>query len=186
MIDSSDEQSDGELARRVLDGEKRAFDAIVLRHKLALYRIVVRLTGDDDDALDIVQEAFVSAHQALRRYDPARPMRAWLTRIAVNKARDWRRRRAVRRFVAAFLPIDEGLEVSAPQPSPEVQAADREELTKVTAAIAMLPANLAEVLVLRAIEGQSQAEVADALGISEKAVETRLYRARRRLSELRG
>lgn len=119
---------------------------------------------------------------SLRRFDMGRPMRAWLARIAINKARDWRRRRAVRRLIWAVLPIEHASDIADDQPAVDTLAADREELRQVGAAIATLPANLRETLVLRAIEGMSQAETAEALGISEKAVETRLYRARLRLA----
>lgn len=64
-----------------------------------------------------------------------------------------------------------------------MQTADRQELERVAAAIAALPGNLRETLVLRTIEGLSQAETAETLGVSEKAVETRLYRARQKLAE---
>lgn len=181
MSDGFGDQSDGDLAALSLTGEQAAFTALVRRHKEPLHRLVARLIGDDDEALDLVQEAFVSAHRALRHYDRNRPMRAWLSRIAINKARDWRRRRAVRRLIQVILPIDYGMDAADPASSAETQAADRQELEKVAAAIAVLPASLRETLVLRTIEGLSQSETAQTLGISEKAVETRLYRARQRL-----
>ena len=177
------ERTDGELVDLCLAGNRQAFAEIVRRHKVQIYRIVVRLVGDEDEALDILQEAFVSAHAALRRYDKARPMRAWLTRIAINKARDWRRRRIVRRLIWAILPIEHAADTPDDTPSPEIAASDRQELARVAGAIGQLPANLREVLILRTLEGQSQAEAAEILGISEKAIETRLYRARRTLTE---
>lgn len=177
------DRPDGELAARALAGQDAAFAAIVARYKAPLHHLVARLTGDEDEAVDIVQEAFIAAHGALRRYDPERPMRAWLTRIAVNKARDWRRRQVVRRLISAVLPDDA---VAIPDDSPAVDriVGDRAELRRVQAAIARLPARLREILVLRTMEELSQAEAADVLGISQKAVETRLYRARARLAEL--
>lgn len=175
--------TDGELAALSLTGRNDAFAHIVRRHKEPLYRLVVRMIGDDHDALDVVQEAFVSAHRALGDYDQERPIRAWLSRIAINKARDWQRRRTVRRWISAILPIDQATEVAEEAPSIETQAADRQEMRRVSDAIAALPGNLREVLVLRTIEELSQKETAQMLGISEKAVETRLYRARRKLAE---
>ncbi|MBW6984203.1 hypothetical protein KXT15_25030, partial [Salmonella enterica subsp. enterica serovar Weltevreden] len=96
-------------------------------------RLVARIVGDDDEALDIVQEAFVAAHRALRRYDMARSMRPWLSRIAINKARDWRRRRAIRRLIAVVLPIDHAADTADATPSIETATADRQELRHVTA-----------------------------------------------------
>jgi RNA polymerase sigma-70 factor (ECF subfamily) len=111
-------------------------------------------------------------------------MRAWLARIAINKCRDWRRRRAVRRLISFILPIDHAVETPDKAALADVVAADREEMVHVTNAIAMLPVNLRATLVLRTIDGLTQAETAEVLGVSEKTVETRLYRARARLSEL--
>lgn len=180
------DRSDGELAALCLAGQRRAFAEIVRRHKAPLHRMVARLIGDEEEALDVVQETFVSAHDALRRYDPARPMRAWLARIAINKARDWRRRRIVRRLISVVLPLDHALDTADDVPSIETRAADRQELDRVAAALATLPGNLREVLVLRTIEGLNQAETAGILAISEKAVETRLYRARQKLADRLG
>lgn len=175
---------DARLALAARGGDQRAFTAIVARHKAALYRIALRITGDPDHALDVVQESFVAAFSALARYDPARSMRAWLTRITINKARDWQRRQAVRRFVGALVPFGAvDVEPVADQPGPDRIAEERDEIARTGSALARLPTRLREVLVLRTIEGLDQAETARALGISAKAVETRLYRARRRLIE---
>lgn len=183
MTDTLADRTDGELAALALAGGESAFAEIVRRHKESLHRLVARIIDDDDEALDVVQEAFVAAHRALANYDMARPMRAWLSRIAINKARDWRRRRAVRWLISAILPLGHAHEAADETPSIETSAADREELRRVAAAIAALPGNLRETLVLRTIEGLSQADTALTLGISEKAVETRLYRARQKLAD---
>lgn len=175
--------SDGELAALSLAGRTAAFAEILARHRDAVYRIVAASIGDPEEALDLVQETFVSAHAALRRYDAGRPMRAWLTVIALNKCRDWARRRAVRRLFAFARSLDDAAErVVEDRPGLDVEAEDREALARAAQAIAALPASLREVLVLRTIEGLSQAESAAALGVSEKAVETRLRRARLRLA----
>ena len=183
MSEGYADRSDGDLAALSLAGEQAAFSEVVRRHKQPLHRLVARIIGDDDEALDVVQDAFIAAHGALRSYDPTRPMRAWLSRIAINKARDWRRRRAVRRLISAVLPMPDADLTADDAPSAETVASDRQELACVAAAIARLPSNLRETLVLRTIEGLSQAEVAETLRVSEKAVETRLYRARLKLAQ---
>ena len=176
------DRTDGELAVLSRGGDAAAYGEIVRRHKQPLHRIVARLAGDEEEAVDIVQDAFIAAHAAIAKFDTGRSMRTWLTRIAVNKARDWRRRRIVRRFISAMLP-DEAIEVADDVPAIDSAVADRAELARVEAAIGRLPANLREVLVLRTIEGLTQAEVGEALSIGEKTVETRLYRARLKLRE---
>ena len=177
--------SDGELASLSLVGREAAFGELVRRHRSALYRLALGSVGDPDEAFDIVQETFVSAHLALKRYDPARPMRAWLVAIAINKCRDWARRRKVRRFFSFALPIDAAVEnVREDRPGQDVQAADRQELARLRRAIAELPSSLREPLVLHAIEGMSQADAASVLAVTEKAVETRLRRARIKLAAM--
>lgn len=178
--------SDGALATRSIAGDNRAFAELVTRYKQFLYGLTVRLVGNPDDALELVQEAFVAAHGALRNYDASRPMRTWLARIAVNKARDWQRKERVRAVLRNVLPIGEAPDIAANQASVEQTVIDRAELAEVRQRIARLPIRLREVLVMRTIEGWSQAEVAEMLNISEKAVETRLYRARRRLENTSG
>lgn len=175
--------SDGELAALSLGGRQAAFAEIMRRHRDAVYRLVVANVGDPEEALDLVQETFVAAHRALARYEHARPMRRWLATIALNKCRDWRRRRLVRRLFAFALPLDgDSAEVPEDRVLPDALAADRAELRQVARAIAELPDALREPLVLRAVEDLSQAETAAILGITEKAVETRVRRARAKLS----
>ena len=177
--------SDGELASLSIIGRDAAFAEIVRRHRAALYRVVLSNIGDPDEALDVVQETFVSAHGALARYDPDRPLRAWLAAIAINKCRDWGRRRTVRRLFSFALPINAAVEnIPEDRVGQDTEVADRQELQRLRRAIANLPLSLREPLVLHAIEGMSQAETADILAITEKAVETRLRRARIKLAEI--
>lgn len=179
------ECTDGELAALTLAGRQSAFAEIMRRHREPIYRTIRGYVGSSEDALDLVQECFVAAYKRLDSFDQARPLRAWLARIAINKCRDWSRRRAVRRLLfSAATAQDEAL-LADPAPPLDEAAADREELDRLWRAIADLPRNLKEPLVLRVIDELSQAEVAAVLRISEKAVETRVYRARKRLSALR-
>lgn len=174
--------SDGELAALALGGRDAAFAALMRRHQEPIYRLVRAHIGDADEALDLVQDCFAAAYRALDRYDPARPMRAWLSTIALNKCRDWGRKRWVRRLFSSTTLDGEAAWVVDERGSPDRIAADRQELARAARAIANLPTVLKEPLILRTIEGLSQAETAQVLGISPKAVETRLRRARERLS----
>lgn len=175
--------SDGELATLSIAGREAAFGEIVRRHRSALYRLVLGNVGDADEALDLVQETFIAAHRALARYDAARSMRAWLATIAINKCRDWGRRRTLRRFFTFARPLDEADHVLDERPGADVEAIDHQELARLRRAIAALPATLREPLVLHLLDGRSQAETATILSITEKAVETRIRRARLKLTE---
>ncbi len=179
MSGTNPDDSDAVLAARALQGDRSAFNHIVRRHQEPLYRFIRRYVGDADEAYDLLQETFVSAWQALGRYDPARPAATWLRRIALNKCRDWGRRRVVRRFFYSARALDETTA------APEASADDGNEaaLTRLDRAIAGLPGQLKEPLLLTAFEGLSQAAAGEALGISAKAVETRVYRARKQLAE---
>ena len=176
--------TDGELATLSIAGRQAAFAEIMRRYRQPVFRLARACTGESDEALDLVQETFVAAHQALSRYDTQRSMKAWLSTIAINKCRDWGRKRTVRRFFSFAISEDGQADaVIDDGPATDTTVADRQELDRVTRAIATLPMNLKEVLVLRTIEGLSQAETAEVLGVSQKAIETRLYRARARLIE---
>lgn len=179
--------TEGELATLSIAGRDAAFAEIMRRHRQSVFRTVRGYVGDADEALDVVQETFVAAHRALPRYDGERAMRAWLATIAINKCRDWGRKRIVRRLLTFAAPIGREAEnVASSQVAIDDATGDRQELARVTRAIADLPATLKEALVLRTIEGFSQAETAAILAVSEKAVETRVHRARAKLSEWMG
>lgn len=174
--------SDGELVALQLGGRDAAARELMKRHREPVYRLVQSLIGDPTEALDITQETFIAAFAALERFDTSRPFRVWLSRIAINKCRDWARRRAVRKFFTFAAPIEAADAVANEDVAADVLLSDREELARVRSAIAILPTVLKETLLLRTVEGLSEDETAAALSISRKAVETRLYRARQALT----
>ena len=179
------DRTDAELARLSADGDDRAFGELVLRHQERLFRLLRRYLGSADEAQEAAHEAFVAAWTALRRYDPERPFGAWLRTIAINKARD-RGRRIALRWVLFGDPAKTDL--ASAEWSDSAKLADevlieRQRLVTLDRAIAKLPRNLKEPLLLTAIEGLSHKEAADVLGLSAKSVETRVYRARKRLAE---
>ena len=174
--------TDGELATLSMAGRQTAFAEIMNRYRQPIFRLIRASIGDADEALDLTQESFISAHQALARYDPERSMRTWLATIAINKCRDWGRKRRVRRFLTLGGTLGAEAELVADdQVAIDDAASHRQELKRVARAIAALSSDLRETLVLRTIEGLSQSETANILGITEKAVETRLHRARAKL-----
>ncbi len=181
-------ESDAELVRRARAGEERAYTLLMRRHKEALYRFARRYTGDSDEAYEIVQLTFISAWQALARFETGRAFDTWLRAIALNKCRDKARRAKVRGyFFGPRVHRDEAAaDPAAPLPGPENMAADRDELRAVETAIARLPDGLKAPLILTAIEGLSMAEAGQILGMTPKAVENRIYRARKALADVLG
>jgi RNA polymerase sigma factor (sigma-70 family) len=175
--------SDAVLVAATLRGDETAFTALVGRYKKPLYRYVHRYVHNEAEAQDILQEALIAAWRGLKSYDPNRPLEFWLRRIALNKCRDRARRLAVRRIL---LPWGNGLrEAAAPDPAPPIDESlvENEQLKRARDAIDALPAKLRDPLILTAIEGLSQAEAAEILGITVKAVEGAVYRAKRQLTE---
>lgn len=178
--------SDGDLVVLARGGRPGAYAAIVTRHKAALYRLILAQVRDADEALDLVQESFVAAHGALARFDSSRCLRAWLSRIAINKCRDWARRRRVRNMLARVLPVEAVETVADDRIGAEAAAIERDSLARTLAALDALPDALRLPLILCAVEGLSQIEAAETLGVSIKAVELRIRRARAALREQRG
>ena len=177
-------QSDAEVVALTLSGRQEAYRELLARYREPIYRLIRASTGDEHEAQDLAQETFIAAFSALGSYDPARPLANWLRQIALNKCRDWARRRRLRAMLWRPAPIDTAHMVPDGAIPADVAAADRAELARVNAAITRLPTRLRETLILRTIEGLTQTETAELLGISKKAVETRLYRARGKLTAM--
>lgn len=172
---------EAELVVRAQRGDRAAFDALVTRYKDVLYRFIRRYVGQTDDAYDILQNCFVSAWEGLDRFDPARPLLAWLRAIALNKCRDFGRRQKVRRVFLKAFAIEQSIsDLVSTQPADGAED-DAFRLAKLDNAIAELPTRYKEPLLLTVVNGLSHQEAAEVLGITSKAVEMRLYRARRNI-----
>jgi RNA polymerase sigma factor (sigma-70 family) len=180
----SPDATDAELVARVLKGEEPAFTALMRRHKSWLYLYIRRHTRSSEDAWDILQESFASAWGALKRYDPTRPFDIWLRRIALNKCRDKARKETVRRRVFALvgLPAEAVEQVADAAPLAEASSIAEQTMRRLNEAIRRLPDGLREPLILTALEGLSQKEAAEVLGVTPKVVEMRAYRARKQLA----
>lgn len=177
MTDDNTER-DAALAIKARNGDKRAFTQLMQNTKQPLYRFVRRYVASDDDAYDIVQDSYIAAWTALKRYDERRPFATWLRAIALNKCRDFGRRNAVRtrlRLLFSFL-------LPTEEPPPEITSTD-DRLQRLDAAIAALPAFYKEPLLLTAISGLSQKEAASQLNTTVKAIELRVRRARQKLQQ---
>ena len=179
-MNARDGDDDDTLIAAALSGDNAAFSTLMGRHKEPLYRFVRRYVGDADEAFDLVQETFVAGWSALNTFEQGRPFAVWLRRIALNKCRDWSRRRQVRRFFFTAAPLEAADTLSS---APADGAPHQARLAALDAAIAALPAALKEPLLLTVFEEMSQAEAATLLGVSAKAVETRVYRAKQKLRE---
>lgn len=166
------------LVRWAQEGRQEAFEMLVRRHRTAVYRTALRLTGDAHLADDVAQDAFIAAWESLKLFRSDSSFATWLYRIVVNRARNTHRGRR-------DVPVDE-----VPQPGyapgADAEAMEREGSTRVVLAIMELPFEQRAALVLRLFEEQSYEEIAQILKTTPDAVRGRLHRARRQLATTLG
>ncbi len=172
---------DREIMARLAAGDREALAPLMALHYRRLYRIALAYLRQPDDALDVVQEAFVRAFQAAPRWDGA-AAGPWLSRITVNLAIDrWRRNR---RRADTFTPLVEGdhaASLTDPGPTPDRQVHARETGEWLQAALRRLPERQRAVVVLRHYQELSLEEIAQALDISLGTVKSSLHRALQRM-----
>ncbi|TLY52679.1 MAG: sigma-70 family RNA polymerase sigma factor [Gemmatimonadetes bacterium] len=163
------------LVARALAGDRTALGVLVTRFAAPVRRLAYAILRDADEADDAAQDGVLQALVKLDRYDSSRPFGPWLMRIVANAAIDRRRRRAVRETSE----LDEGLVGGGPLPDVEV---DRLALRqRLAMALDTLPQRYRMALVLFDVEGYSQAEIAEILGVAPGTVRSAVFHARRRL-----
>jgi RNA polymerase sigma-70 factor (ECF subfamily) len=176
------ETPDEVLVEQVLGGNTAVFELLMRRYNERVYRAARAIVGDDQEAEDVMQQAYVNAFTHLRQFNGLARFSTWLTRIAINEALVRVRRRG------RYEPFDD--ELSNIEPSsysfdnPERQAFSGELRELLEFAIDAIPNGMREVFMLREVEGLSTAEVADCLGVSEDVVKTRLSRGRAALRRI--
>jgi len=163
-------------------GAGRSFDDEALPHLDALYRVALRLTGDQSQAEDLVQDTMLKAYRAWRQYQPGTNAKGWLLTILRNTfINDYRRRRHEPIPMDLELVEPHALHRSLEETDPEGTFFSQIVDDKVLEAIDQLPTEFREVLVLSDIEGMRYAEIAETLQIPVGTVKSRLFRARRLL-----
>jgi RNA polymerase sigma-70 factor (ECF subfamily) len=183
IADPSEETEDAQLMTALASGNDPALNLLIRRWSPRILAYLSRQMESHATALDLTQETFVRVYQNRHRYDPARPFSTWLYTLATNLARNharWQKRHPV------TLLEPESLREQSPatdQPDPHDQLATNERAQAVRQAIQSLTDELREPLLLSTYEHCTQTQIATILGLSEKAVEMRLYRARKLLRE---
>jgi RNA polymerase sigma-70 factor (ECF subfamily) len=168
-----------ESARR---GDRSAVDELVRLTYADTYTLAYRLTGHEDDARDVVQEAYLRAYRGIRRFRGDSQFTTWLYRITANCSANLLAKRA--RTRTESLPDDAAVVDACPDHDPEERFAGEADRARVAGALALLPWRLRQVIVLRDIYDLPHGSIAAELGISEAAAKVRLHRARRRLKEV--
>lgn len=176
---------DHALVQRLRSGDDFALNEIMQRYKDRIYRLAWRYVANEDAALDVTQETFTKLYFKIDKYDPAYKFSTWLFQIAVNLCRDHLRKN---RNHARNVSLDALNETGAgdwqwSDENIEASFLSRQQLTLLRREIDLLPDTLKEAFILFAVEERTQAECAEILNVSAKTVETRVYRARKILSE---
>jgi RNA polymerase sigma-70 factor, ECF subfamily len=182
------EDFDRVLVERIQSGDRAACAECIERHSPGVYRVALRLTGNEAEAEDVVQETFLSAFKAIDKFENRSSLATWLYRIAHNAAL-----MKLRRVRPDQLSVDdedlfgEGLTVPTQMHDwcclPERDFESSETRAELERAIQDLPEKLRVVFVMRELEGLSTEETAQALDISIDAAKVRLHRARLQLRE---
>jgi RNA polymerase sigma-70 factor, ECF subfamily len=170
-----------ELVAAARDGDRSAFDELVRVTYAETYTLASRLTGDEEDARDVVQEAYLRAYRGLSRFRGDAQFSTWMYRITANCASTHLGKR--RRHRHDELVDDLAVADEAPTSNPEARADAVVLRDRLHVALEALPPKLRAVIVLRDIYDLSHEAIAAELGISQSAAKVRLHRARRKLRD---
>ena len=171
--------SDEELVERSIAGDTESFNQLILRWERPIYALAYRQLGREEDARDVVQDAFLRAFRALPGFKGQAKFSSWLYRITLNLCRDWLRRQ--RR--APFVPTPEGVEDVADLATPDMNTAasaedlvTRKDLSQhVARAMRLLPEEQRSAILLKEYHGLTFQEIAELQGCPLSTVKTRLY-----------
>ncbi len=166
---------------RARKGDHAAFRTLVERYQGRAFGLALRVLRDEEQARDVVQDAFIKAYGALGRFEGRSSFYTWLHRIVMNLCLDRKRRERSSRRVEWSEEVEREVEAD-PETSEPALALERAELrAQLAQAIAGLPEDARRTLELREIEGLSYQEIAECLGVPKGTVMSRLHYARRRV-----
>ena len=172
---------EAKLVEAAKAGERDAFDQLVKATYAEVYTLAFRLTGNEEDARDVVQDAYFRAFRSIKRFRGDSRFSTWMYRITANCASTHLSRRSKGRHEE--LADDDAVLDERPESDPEGMAEAGALRDRVTAALADLPAILRAVVILRDVYDLPHDAIASELGITESAAKVRLHRARRKLRE---
>lgn len=177
--------TDAALVQRVRAGDYSAFETLVQRHEKKIYNLAYRMMGNQEDASDILQEAFLQSFRKLDTFKGESDFSTWIYRIAVNLCLMKKRKEKGRRVISLDAPVlyqrQKELRTVVPDDwskNPLASLENKELKKKLAEAIKELPADYRTVFLLREAQGLSNEEAAKVLKVSVAAVKSRLHRAR--------
>ena len=181
--------TDEQLVERALAGEADAFGVLVRRWERQIYSLALRMLSHEEAARDVCQETFLSAFRNLSKFRGEAQFSSWLYRITLNQCNTYLRRTQTRANVS----LDEQLEAGAPEPAQAAELVDevierQQRARHLRKALAAIPPEMRQVVVMKEYEGLKFQEIAEILGLPVSTVKTRLYtgltQLRRRLGHL--
>ncbi len=176
------EQLDKDLVLRVQQGDKSAFDLLVIKYQYKIVQLVNRYVKDPSEAQDVAQESFIKAYRAIGNFRGDSAFYTWLYRIAINTAKNYLVARS-RRSSDYEIDIDDAEQIqNAPElkgmDTPEQHLLNEEILETIKTAIEKLPEEMRIAITLREFEGMSYEEIAEAMECPVGTVRSRIFRAR--------
>jgi len=177
------------IIKKVVDGDGNAFEELVLANQKNVYNLALKMTGNEDDALDISQEAFLKAYRQLEGFRGDSKFSVWLYRLTYNLCIDFLRKKP-RGGVISISSYQDGndepqdLEIPDMRDLPEDKVMRKEMRKTIVESIGELSQQHREILVMREITGMSYEEIAETLKLSEGTVKSRLARARVSLANI--
>jgi len=179
---------ENEIIQRVLGGDKNAFEGLVMANQKNVYNLALKMTRNEDDALDLSQEAFIKAFRQLGNFRGDSRFSVWLYRLTYNLCVDFLRKKPKTNVISLNYEDESGdtapLEIPDLRNLPEDNALRNEMRKNITDSIKELPAKHREVIAMREITGMSYEEIALTLNINVGTVKSRLARARLSLIEI--
>ena len=176
-----------ELVRKVQAGDTSSFETLVLENQTKVYNLALRTVGNEDDAFDMSQEAFIKAYNSIGSFRGDSRFSVWLYRLTVNVCLDFLRSEGRRAHGSLTYLEDEDekeLEISDERFSPEAMVEKNELRRAVNRGLLQLPPNYRAILLLREIEGLSYEEIGEALSLEAGTVKSRIFRARKKLCSI--
>ena len=170
------------LVEAARDGSRPAFDELVRRTYVDTYTLAVRLTGHEEDARDVVQEAYLRAWKGLKRFRGDAQFSTWMYRITANTSythMQKRRRQRTTNLEDIEEPTERRLEAN-----PDAMAESVAGLAELAEAVQRLPETLRQIVILKDVYGLPHEAIAEELGISVAAAKVRLHRGRKKLRDL--
>jgi len=177
------EGSDAVAVAQACAGDADAFRALVDRYSRRIFRLAYRMTANEQDAEDVVQETFLRAYRRLAQFESRANFGTWVFRIAVNAALDLmrKRQRHEQRPSAAGSDSEQMPSLSSSDPAPDRLVFSAEVKQRVASVLAGLTATERTAFVLRHFEGMSIEEIGDVLGLRESATKNTVFRAVQKL-----